>query len=38
MGSTKFGGVMLGSVLSVLAGTQGVLAEELNLYTTREPG
>ncbi|MFN8680335.1 extracellular solute-binding protein [Paracoccus sp. P2] len=38
MGLTKFNGIMLGSALSILAGTQGVLAQELNLYTTREPG
>ncbi|WP_313348617.1 extracellular solute-binding protein [Paracoccus sp. (in: a-proteobacteria)] len=38
MESTKFTGIMLSSTLALLAGTQGVLAEELNLYTTREPG
>lgn len=38
MGLKKFNGILLGSALAVLGGAPGLLAQELNLYTTREPG
>lgn len=38
MGFTKLNGIMIGSTLALVAGAQSVLSEELNLYTTREPG
>lgn len=38
MKPTSFTGIALGSALTLAAGAQGALAQELNLYTSREPG
>lgn len=38
MGHKTFDGFMFGAALAVLAGAQGAMAQEVNLYTTREPG